>query len=482
MPSNVVTSYGVGIYNRGSLIIDGTEVNENILNGYGGLGGGIYSTYGSLQILNESTIANNVIVSGNFPVPPDDADGGGIYSRHDELFIIRDSSIQGNYAGLADGSVGGIFVYGVGKELLVENVLISNNESVGLGGSTGGAFFYNPDGVTTIRNSTIQENISSDADDGTTGGIEIVAAGGDVVVESSVIQNNFAGDPAGPYTGASTGGIDISAFNISIEDTVIFGNTGQDDGGMTINQANSFSLISSSVISNSAIGTGKGGGLTIKNTQLTSIENSTFAQNFANEHGGAIYFSAGYNEKLIITNSTFSNNTAGLSESGGAIYTAFSSVIINNSTFVNNFAGGSPNMIKVTDADVVFRNSLISDMPFIVNPSHCVMAVGGSATISSDGYNLESGSSCGFTQPGDIQNATAQVSPLSNNGGLTQTHSLPAGHDAIDGGDPLGCYADFDGDGIAEALLTKDQRGYPRPLDGDGNSSAFCDIGAFEYP
>ena len=70
--------------------------------------------------------------------------------------------------------------------------------------------------------------------------------------------------------------------------------------------------------------------------------------------------------------------------------------------------------------------------------------------------------------------ADPKLSPLQNNGGLTQTHALLAGSPAIDAGKPNGC---LDSSG---ALLQIDQRGLPRTTDGNGDGRAACDIGAVE--
>jgi pimeloyl-ACP methyl ester carboxylesterase len=63
---------------------------------------------------------------------------------------------------------------------------------------------------------------------------------------------------------------------------------------------------------------------------------------------------------------------------------------------------------------------------------------------------------------------------LRNNGGWTQTIALLPGSPAIDGGDPTGCK---DPHGV---VLTTDQRGALRPIDGNGDGNAVCDIGAYE--
>ena len=63
---------------------------------------------------------------------------------------------------------------------------------------------------------------------------------------------------------------------------------------------------------------------------------------------------------------------------------------------------------------------------------------------------------------------------LAFNGGATQTHALVPGSPAIDAGDAV-CT-----DANGNPLLT-DQRGKPRTIDGNGDGTARCDIGAFEF-
>ena len=72
-----------------------------------------------------------------------------------------------------------------------------------------------------------------------------------------------------------------------------------------------------------------------------------------------------------------------------------------------------------------------------------------SGTITSAGYNLDGGNSCGFTATGDLQNTDPLLGPLADNGGPTQTHALLIDSPAIDAGDDSAC-------------PSTDQRGFPR--------------------
>jgi uncharacterized repeat protein (TIGR01451 family) len=86
-------------------------------------------------------------------------------------------------------------------------------------------------------------------------------------------------------------------------------------------------------------------------------------------------------------------------------------------------------------------------------------------TITDGNDNLDSGSTCGFTAGGDLQDTNPGLDPagLKDNGGPTQTIALEAGSPAIDVVPAADCQA-------------TDQRGDPRPAAGQSD----CDIGAYE--
>jgi hypothetical protein len=95
--------------------------------------------------------------------------------------------------------------------------------------------------------------------------------------------------------------------------------------------------------------------------------------------------------------------------------------------------------------------------------------------VASEDFNLiGSIQDCTVTNPGhDIVGVGPDVLPLLDNGGPTETHALLPTSPALDGGSTT-CY---DSQG---ALLTDDQRGAGRPVDGDTVGGAECDIGAVE--
>jgi hypothetical protein len=113
------------------------------------------------------------------------------------------------------------------------------------------------------------------------------------------------------------------------------------------------------------------------------------------------------------------------------------------------------------------RNSILADNQAVTGPD-C------NSLIHSDGYNLVGDMmGCNFIPAtGDL----TDIDPLLDRPfGYPGTVAVKADSPAIDAGNPSGC-VDWMGNPI-----TVDQIGTQRPLDGDGNGSSVCDIGAFEY-
>jgi hypothetical protein len=229
---------------------------------------------------------------------------------------------------------------------------------------------------------------------------------------------------------------------------------------------------------------GEGGAIALEFVPYTAIiNNTTFSGNTVGINGGAIEVE--FSVTLNVSGSTFFNNTAGVS--GGAIDNSFGATVnLTNSTFVANtapnggalanntnggtndgrmnivnssFSANSANsggaIFNNTATGLTLANSIVASSP---NGGNCA------GTILNNGNNLQwPGTSCGLTIPA----LDPQLGSLANNGGPTQTLALLPASPAIDQANNASCPA-------------TDQRGLPRPVDGNKDGTATCDIGAFE--
>jgi len=222
--------------------------------------------------------------------------------------------------------------------------------------------------------------------------------------------------------------------------------------------ASGFTLRDSAVIGNAT--NGDGGGIRIGAVPTATIERCLVEGNTSEQRGGGIFVSLSTPFRFTdVINSTITNNTAFV---GGGIYlfgTAFHS--ITNSTIADN------------EADVLFSDGFVGDITnrltlentlFVNNECGYIAAI-----PMSNGHNIEGPTATCFV-PGDGDQmgvADILLGPLAANGGPTRTYALLPGSPAIDAGLDSDCPA-------------TDQRGVARPLDGDFDSVAQCDIGAFE--
>lgn len=260
-------------------------------------------------------------------------------------------------------------------------------------------------------------------DGGAVGTVLTISVGAQVTVSNFTIRNGNAEWGGGIFNNGVLS-LNRSAVTNNFSVGKLF--RGAEGGGIWNN--GKLVVNSSTLSGNTARGSagGIGGGLSSFGTAI--IINSTFSGNSTAGSGGGIYNSG----KLTISNATLAGNAAG---AGGGIYSAVGSAALQNSIVANNSS----------------RNC------------------GG--TMTSDGYNLSSDSTCTFDGPGDMNDINPMLGPLQPNGGPTGTEALLPGSPAIVAGNPSGC---TDGQGH---LLKTDQRGYPRP---DTEDVGGCDIGAFE--
>jgi hypothetical protein len=321
-----------------------------------------------------------------------------------------------------DGSGGGIHNSG---DMTIANTMITNNNLI----STGhGAGIFNS-GNLTITNSEVSVN-SAPASDSTGGGISNI---GMLVIDDSTIHSNDASYLGGGIY--SSGSVELTNMSIFYNDATA---------------ASSF-----------------GGGL--HNTGSATLRNVTISGNSAQTGGGGIW---NQHVSASLVNVTVSGNSApygaGIGHQGS---TGTEILTIHNSTIAENnaFSGGGASGID-SYGPVDIENSILAAN---LGGDNCIENM--VYPITSLGYNLEDADTCGFASVGDLPNTDPLLLSLSHNGGFTETHALPAGSPALDAGDPAGCE-----DELGIPLLT-DQRGFPRPMDGDVDGMAICDIGAYEF-
>jgi uncharacterized repeat protein (TIGR01451 family) len=236
------------------------------------------------------------------------------------------------------------------------------------------------------------------------------------------------------------------------------------------------SLIRSAVSGNRA--TNEGGGIfnnagTVLLTQVTisaNVASDGSTQTTVRSNGGGIYNATG--GTLTVTNSTISGNSA--DEDGGGIANNGTTTLLNSTLSANisdkddDDRGEGGGVQNTGAASVSLKNTLIAG-----NIDRGEQAPDCAGNLTSQGHNLLGNSTgCTFSaSSGDQLDPGSHpiLGSLADNDGPTQTHALLFGSPAIDAGTNIGC-------------PSTDQRGASRPIDGNGDSSAVCDIGAFEFP
>ena len=373
--------------------------------------------------------------------------GGGVNICRECSLSLSNTLIMSASAGTWGGGI-----YNEGN-LSLEDVAIRDSNAV-----HGGAL-YNSGGSISGTNVSIRDNTVTGSGGGIYNGFgPNNSAAGPIILRESMIRNNV--------TTLSGGG-----------------------GGVFLDESAPLELVSVTLNNNSA-SDGNGGGILAKAGSLLRISNSSIYNNTAKNYGGGLYL----RRMAEIYNSSIDSNQSE-TMTGGGVYavgiggSASLPVAIHNSSITRNrAANGGAGVFLDSSGDVRLSNSLLAlNIQNDGTPADCL------GPAKSRGYNFIQHNSCGMILDPTIGPArgdilTAGTDPLLGtftfHGALTKSYSLQAGSPLVDAGNPTGC-RDINNELFAAKTPPPEnlsQNSVERALDGDGDGSARCDIGAFEAP
>ncbi|MGB1221602.1 MAG: choice-of-anchor Q domain-containing protein, partial [Alcanivoracaceae bacterium] len=425
-------------------------------------------------------ITESVIINGNGASAVTTVDGNGT----DRVFEVRNAAeVQMLYLTVTNGgavTVGaGVRVFSGTLEMQDARVSANTINAGPSAGTLAGAGIYAQDYVRLTRVAVEDNSIDALGDYAGQGAGISVATGGEVELITSLVRNNAINTEDGSASGAGlynapnnaglTTGISSSIFD---GNEAVSSGDGGASGGAINHQSGTLSIVRG-VFSNNLVrrlsdsGAAVASGGAIAAFDPVTLRNSTVSGNTARSveasWGGGLSLS----DVATLNNVTITNNTARLSGAG--------------STLGGGLRGNS--QVEISNS-VVAGNTTVNggaDSP------DCY------STITSAGYNLiGDNTGCTFVdttgdQVGDVAGGDSAIdarlavlaaygSSISIHGDeiAVLTHAPLPDSPLIDTADPNTPGAG----GTCESL---DQIGYGRPIDGDDNGAAVCDIGSVEY-
>ena len=423
------------------VIIEGAGSGLTIIDGSGLIG-----FYGLFAITSASVDISNLMVRNT---DASDRQGGAfkVWTTDSELALSH-VLIHSNTAD------SGAAIYNAGK-LSLDTVFITGNNAQSGGGihlldgsnfsarasqfenntaeDKGGAIFSEGDVEILLEDTSFIGNSA------VSGGALFIGVGANARVAGSTFENN---------TSENWGGAIYNEAILAVHQSQLIDNLSTTGAGLFNSTSAQVEIFDSNLQGNRANGAG---GAIFNSQGVVNVTRSSLIGNWANDGGAA---QNGTNGFMQILSSTISANRVPALGRGSGLMNAGGQLIVKFSTIFNNAPHSG---IYVLYGDTFIENSIVTGNQ------------GGNCTgeLTSNGHNLIGDTTCGALAAGDVIQSNAVLSGLSWDGN-TYVHPLDVGSPAIDAAANLNC-------------PDEDQQLRARPLDGDADGEATCDIGANEY-
>ncbi len=416
----------------GSLSLKNVTANDNTSVGYGGVINSVSSTVNVVGgSYNDNVAKSGGVFNGisNSTLDIKDADfinnrsdyenteydntiGGGAINLYSGKLNLVDSTLDGNKSGYYGGTV-----VAAKADVNINNAIVKNSE-----GYTGAALFFRYGCTTKLEDVSLLDNNSKSngvlyANGGTLEAVNVTASGnkatnGGVLYASGGATQVTLKDLTWSGNNGTNGGAGyVSDATVTATNCEFRDNTANLGGVFYAKKGNlnmeNVAFSANEAIRNSGGGAGNGGAISMAGGSVTTDSTTTFIENKAENHAGAVYMSyttdtledggsVNVPSTLTANGTLFDNNSAvagaavsvrtgcnaelndltlsnnsvegftdskndGNSEGGGAAYVGYGSLTLNRVTAVNNTASDFGGAIDAVDSTVIINGGTYSE-------------------------------------------------------------------------------------------------------------------------